>query len=61
MVDGGGKNGKMGMERDFAWGDECMMQCADDVLLSCALETCVIPTNSIKMKRVLSLYKISCK
>ena len=42
------------MERDFAWGDGCMMQYADDVLFSCTLEiymvlqTNVTPINSIK-------------
>ena len=30
------------MERDFAWGGGHMTQCADDVLLSCTLETCMI-------------------
>ena len=29
----------MGMERDFALGNEDMMQCADNVLLSCMLDT----------------------
>ena len=38
---------EMGMERDFAWGNGCTMQWADDVLLSCTLETCI---NSIKNK-----------
>ena len=32
----------MGMERDFALGGKHIMQCADDVLLSCTLETCKI-------------------
>ena len=45
--------GGMGTEREFVWGDRCMMQCADDVLLSCKLETCIVlwtnitPINSI--------------
>ena len=53
-----GKAGGMGTERDFAWGDGHTMQGADDVLLSCALETCLVlrtdvsPINSIKKKRV---------
>ena len=44
----------MGTERDCAWGDGRMMQCADDVLLSCTLETYMVfetnvtPINSIK-------------
>lgn len=52
MVGGGGGGGKsvcvggMGMERNFAWGDAWMMQCADDVL-SCIFKTCT-PVNSIK-------------
>ena len=33
--------GEMGMERDFAWGNGCTMQGADDVLLSQTLETCI--------------------
>ena len=32
----------MGMGRDFAWGDECMMHCVDDVLWSCTLEACMV-------------------
>ena len=39
----GGKGGwKMGTKRDFAWGDVCTRQCADEVLLSCALEACMV-------------------
>lgn len=56
---GGGERGreakekKMEMERNFAWGGERMMQYADDVLLVCTLETCMVlsttvtPINSI--------------
>ena len=36
------------MKRDFVKGDWHTMQCADDVLLSCTLETC-IPINSIQI------------
>ena len=37
------KAGKKGTERVFfAWGDGCTMQGAGDVLLSCALETCMV-------------------
>ena len=42
------------MERDFIWDDGRMVQHADDVLLSCTLETCMVlqinftPINSIK-------------
>ena len=36
------KYGGMGTERDFVWGNGHMMQCADDVLLSCTLKTCLI-------------------
>ena len=49
-----GKGGKMRMERDFVLGNGRTMQCADDVLLSCTLETCMVlltnvaPINSIK-------------
>ena len=49
-----GKGGDMGTERDFDGADGCTMQCADDVLLSCTLDTCmslqtnVTPINSIK-------------
>ena len=32
----------MWTERGFAWGHGCVMQCAEDVLLSCTLETCVV-------------------
>ena len=47
------KGGKVGIERDFAWGDGHMIQCADDVLLSYTFETCLVlhtnvtPINSI--------------
>ena len=46
----------MGMERDLTLGGEHTMQCADDVLLSCTLETCMVlltnvtPINSIKKR-----------
>ena len=48
----------MGIEKDFAWSNGCMMKCADDVLLSCILETCMVlwtnvtPVNSIFKKEV---------
>ena len=51
------KERKMGMEKDYAWGDGCLIQCTDDVLLSCTVETCMVlqtnvtPINSIKEKR----------
>ena len=47
----------MGMERDFTLGDGGTMLCADDVLLSCTLETCMVlltnitPINSTKKKK----------
>lgn len=34
-----GKGGLNGKEKDFAWGEGCMMWCADGILLSCTLET----------------------
>ena len=34
--------GGMGTERGFAWGNGCRRQCADDVLLSCTFETCMV-------------------
>ena len=37
-----GQGGQVGMERDFAMDDGFAMQCEDDVLLSCTLETCMI-------------------
>ena len=46
----------MGMERDLTLGGEHTMQCADDVLLSCTLETCMVllinvtPINSVNKK-----------
>ena len=36
------KGVKMGTERDFAWANKHMTQCADDVLLSCTLDICMI-------------------
>ena len=36
------KGGWIGTEKDFVLGDGYMMQCADDVLLSCTLETCMV-------------------
>ena len=50
MVLGGG-NGVKGKWRrakggvgteDFTHDDGCMTQCADDVLLGCTLETCIV-------------------
>ena len=47
----------MGVERDFTLGDGCTMQCADDVLVSCTLESCMVlgtnvtPINSIKVNK----------
>ena len=35
------KGGSMVAERDLTLGGECIMQCADDVLRSCTLETLV--------------------
>ena len=49
------------MERDFAMDDGFAMQCEDDVLLSCTLETCMIlwtnvtPINSIKKEKETNL------
>ena len=38
----------MGTERELTWGDGLPMQCVDDVLLSCTLETCMfLQTNVI--------------
>lgn len=48
-----GKNAGNKGERDFAQDDGCIMQCIDDVLLSCALEIYMVlriyvgPINSI--------------
>lgn len=47
----------MGTDRDFALGDGDTMQCADEVWLSCTLETFmglltnVTPMNSIKQNK----------
>ena len=44
----------IGTEKDFALGNGRLMQCAQDVLLSCTFETCMvfctnaIPVNSFK-------------
>ena len=49
--------GEMEVEKEFAWGRRCTMQCADDVSLSCTLETCMIlytnvtPINLIKKRK----------
>ena len=51
------KRGGMKMERDFAGRDRPTVQCAEDVSLSCTLETWmalssgVTPINSIKKKK----------
>ena len=51
-----GEGGINGGGRRLDFGDGCMMQCADDALLSCTLETCMVlvtivtPINSIKKK-----------
>ena len=34
-------------ERDFAWGNGHTMQCADDILLSCPLETCMVLQSNV--------------
>ena len=39
---GGGQRGEMRVGRDFACADGCRMQCADGVLSSCTLETCMV-------------------
>ena len=50
----GGQRGDKGMERDFVWGDGNLLQCADGVLLSCILETCmVLLTNVILINSIL--------
>ena len=36
------KGEEWGQKRDFAQGDGHTMQCADDVLLSCTLKTCMV-------------------
>ena len=52
-MEGGKGGGGMGPERDFALGDVCTLPWADDVLLSCTLETRMVlqtnvtPINSI--------------
>ena len=49
----------MEMERELTLGSEPMVQCADDNLLSCTLETCMVlltsvtPINSIREKKSL--------
>ena len=48
------KLGEKGGQKETAWGTGHMTQCANDVLLNCTLETCVVlqtnvtPINSIK-------------
>ena len=37
-----GKGGGMGTEGDFGWDNECLIQGADDILLSCTFETCMV-------------------
>ena len=39
----------MGTERDLIWGSERTMQCADDVLLTCTLETCMLLLTSVTL------------
>ena len=46
-VNAGGQRGDMGTERDFAWGNGCMTQREDDVLLSGTLETCMVLLTSV--------------
>ena len=56
-----GKGGEGATERDFAWGGECTMQRAGDVLTSCTLEACVVlgtnvsPINSVRKDKPLGL------
>ena len=40
-VSGGGQRWGMG-RKETAWGDEQTVQCADDALLSCTLDTCMV-------------------
>ena len=44
--------GKVGMERDFTWGHGHVMQSADDVLLSCTLETGMVTGKFLVRKLV---------
>lgn len=41
----------MGKESDFAWDDGCMMQCAEEVLLSCTVETCLGFVNQCNLNK----------
>ena len=42
----------MGMETDFTVSDGCTMHCADDVLLSCTLETCMVLLPNVTPKNL---------
>ena len=44
------------MERDVALGNECTMKCADDVLVSCTLETCMVLQTNVTPKIQLKLF-----
>ena len=45
-----GKGGENGTERDFAWDGGHMIQYADDVLLSCTLETCMALNEYLRLR-----------
>ena len=50
----------MGLERDFAWGNGCTMQRADEVPLSCTLEACmVLGTSAIPVISIRKSKKIN--
>ena len=57
----------MATERDFACGDGRVILCADNVLLSSTLETCMVlqtsvtPINSIKNKTKRTLFPVEVK
>ena len=36
------KGGEMGVEGSFAWDNGHTVRCVDGVLLSCALDTCMV-------------------
>ena len=56
----GGGGGGQRRERDCL-GDECTMQCADDVLLSCTLETCMVLQTNCHPNTLFFLKKLENK
>lgn len=46
----------MVVERDSTLGGDCIMRCADDLLLSCTVGTCMVLLTIVNSKVQLKIY-----